>query len=82
VERKIATRKMLIKGSQWGENKKETKKTIEGRKESEGMERERSYNRITPYMVRSFFSENVFQLQVGDNAAEAGRILVILCRVQ
>ena len=58
-------------------NRKDSKKTIKGRKEREG---DRSCNRSTPYMVRSFLSENVFELQVGDDAAEAGRILVILCR--
>ena len=29
-------------------------------------------------MVRSYFSENIFELQVGDDATEANRVFVIL----
>ena len=32
-------------------------------------------------MLRSFVAKEIFELQVGDDAAEAGRILVILCRI-
>ena len=35
----------------------------------------------TTHVLRSFVAEEIFELQVGDDAAEAGRILVILCRV-